>query len=53
MISQNNRIMERYSGNKDGTWRFTETDDEHPLMILESIGCDLKLAEVYDKTEDI
>ncbi len=52
MISQNSRRMEKYSRNKDGSWTFTEADDDHPLIVLESIGCNLEIAEVYDKVED-
>ncbi|OQY56844.1 MAG: hypothetical protein B6245_17820 [Desulfobacteraceae bacterium 4572_88] len=52
MISQNSRRMEMYTVNRDGSWTLTEADDDRPLMILESIGCDLKLDEIYDKTED-
>jgi Uma2 family endonuclease len=52
MISQNSRRMEMYVRKADGSWRFTEADDDRPLIILESIGCELKLEEVYDKTDD-
>ncbi len=52
MISQNYRKIEKYSVNEYGKWVLTETDDENHVIFLESIGCELKLAEVYDKVEE-
>ncbi len=53
MISQKRRKMEKYARTENRQWLLTESDEEHPMIILESIGCELKLSEVYDKTEDI
>ena len=52
MISQNTLSMEKYAKDETHSWIFTETDDAHTMIFLESIGCELSLSEVYDKTED-
>lgn len=52
LVSQNARKIEKYTRGEDNRWTLTETDDQHPDMVLESIGCRLELAEVYDKTDD-
>ncbi len=49
MISQRIRKIERYFRNEDQQWVLTETDDEHPAIILEAIDCKLDISEVYDK----
>ena len=51
LISQNAQKIERYARDDRNRWTLTETDEQHPEMVLESIGCRLELAEVYDKTE--
>jgi Uma2 family endonuclease len=51
MISQHERRIEKYLRNNAGFWIFTESDEEHPLMKLESVPCTLDLSEVYDKVE--
>ncbi len=53
MISQNCRKIERFYKNERGQWELTESDEENPLVFLESIGCELEISEVYDKTEDV
>ncbi|OQY59447.1 MAG: hypothetical protein B6245_06540 [Desulfobacteraceae bacterium 4572_88] len=52
IISQNSQKMEKYSRNEAGQWVLTESDAEHPGILLESIDCELPLSEVYDKVED-
>ena len=51
MISQNSQKMEKYTRNDAGQWVLTESDAEHPGILLESIDCELLLSEVYDKTD--
>ncbi|QTA84550.1 Uma2 family endonuclease [Desulfonema magnum] len=53
LISQNCRKIEKYARTEKRQWLLTESDEENPTIILESIGCELKLSEVYDKIEDI
>ena len=52
IISQNCRKIEKYARTEDGKWVLDETDEDHPAIDLESIGCELALSEVYDKTEE-
>jgi len=51
LVSQNARKIERYARDDRNRWTLAETDEQHPEIILESIGCRLEVAEVYDKTE--
>ncbi|QTA93322.1 Uma2 family endonuclease [Desulfonema magnum] len=53
MISQHCRKIERFHKNEKQQWVLTESDKENPSVFLESIGCELELSEIYDKTEDI
>jgi len=49
LISQNMRKIEKFSKTGHLRWIWEETDEEHPEIILESVGCSLHLDEVYDK----
>ncbi len=49
LISQNIRKIERFSKTQTRQWIWDDTDEDHPEMILESVGCSLHLDEVYDK----
>lgn len=49
LISQNTRKMEKFLKTQTRQWIWDDTDDEHPEIILESVGCSLHLDEVYDK----
>ena len=51
MISRNTLSMEKYTKDETHSWIFTKTDDAYTTIFLESIGCELALAEVYDKTK--
>ncbi|QTA84552.1 Uma2 family endonuclease [Desulfonema magnum] len=53
LISQNSRKIEKYARTEKRQWLLTESDEKNPTIILESIGCELKLSEVYDKIEGI
>ncbi len=47
-ISQDERRIEQFTRQADGSWRLTETH-EAGAATLESIGCTLALGDVYDK----
>jgi len=51
LISQNFRRIERYSRNHDHKWLLTESDKTDGIILLENIGCELSIPEVYDKTD--
>jgi len=51
MISQKQRKIEKYARSHDGRWILSETDENHPAIFLESIGCELELSEIYDKVD--
>jgi len=49
-VSQNSEKIERFLKNESGYWVLTESDDENPRLRLESIPCELRHSEVYEKT---
>ncbi len=49
LISQDIRKIEKYSRTEHRHWTWEDTDEDHPEIILESVGCSLHLDEVYDK----
>lgn len=53
LISQHYRKIEKYFKHSSGCWMFSETDEDHTRIILESVNCCLELSEVYDKIEDM
>ncbi len=53
LISRNIRRIERYSRNTGQKWMLTESDKADGIILLESIGCELRIQEVYDKTTDV
>ncbi len=48
LIAQNERRVERFTKQSDGSWRLVETFDAGEVR-LESIGCTLTLADIYNK----
>lgn len=51
LISQDKPRIERFTRQADGAWLFTECIGLAAVMTLESIQCQLPLAEVYDRVE--
>jgi Uma2 family endonuclease len=52
MIAQDRPRIERYTRHADGQeWVLAEVSDPQGVVTLASIGCELKLTEVYDKVE--
>ncbi len=49
LISQHIRKIEKFSKTQTRQWIWDDTDEDHPEIILESVGCALHLDEVYDK----
>jgi Uma2 family endonuclease len=49
LIAQDRVRVERYARQPDGQWLLLETTDLGDTIQLASIGCQLALAEVYDK----
>ena len=50
LIAQNERRVEQFTKQPDGSWLFTETADAGELR-LESVGCTLALADIYNKVK--
>ena len=48
LVSQDERRIEQFTRQGDGSWRLTETR-EAGTAALESVGCTLALDDVYDK----
>ena len=48
LVSQDERRIEQFTRQPDGSWRLTETR-ENGVATPESIGCTLALDDVYDK----
>ncbi|RJQ49821.1 MAG: Uma2 family endonuclease [Desulfobacteraceae bacterium] len=49
LLAQDKYRLEHYVRQADGTWLFSETKRIEDTVKLASIGCSLKLGEVYDK----
>ena len=47
LVAQDKPHIEHYSRQQDGTWAQTEIDGLDALLILDSIDCQLSLAELY------
>ncbi len=50
LIAQNERRVEQFTKQSDGSWRLTETVDAGELR-LESVGCTLALNDIYNKVK--
>ena len=50
LIAQNERRVEQFTKQPDGSWRLVETFDAGDVR-LESIGCTLTLADIYNKVK--
>jgi len=51
LISQKFKMIEKYSRTSEQRWLLTESDKADGIILIESIGCELNLSEVYDKTD--
>jgi Uma2 family endonuclease len=51
LVSQDRPLIERFTRQPDGGWLFTESAGLDAVMPIESIQCQLPLAEVYDRVE--
>lgn len=49
LVSQHRVLVERYSRGQGGHWILSSFEDLADQVELESVGCTLALAEVYDK----
>lgn len=49
LVSQHRAYVEHYVRQDDGSWKFTATSDLDGTITLPSLGCELPLAEIYDK----
>ena len=48
LIAQNRPHVEQYTRQPDGRWLLSEADQLDAVVRLSSLGCDLKLADVYE-----
>lgn len=51
LVSQDRMQIEKYTGHGDGFWMLTDASGDDAEVVLESIGCTLSLAEIYDKVD--
>lgn len=51
LIAQDKPLAERFARQADGSWRFTDAQGLEAVMPLDSIGCTLALADVYEKVD--
>ncbi len=51
LISQSRRKIEKYYRTRNRKWIYSETEPESGDILLESVGCELRLFEVYHKIE--
>ncbi len=51
LISQDQPLVERFTRQPDGGWLLTESAGLDAVMPIDSIQCQLPLAEVYDRVE--
>jgi len=51
LISQDKRHVEPYVRQPDHQWLLSETDSLDGKVTLSAIGCELALAEIYDKVD--
>ncbi|MBK8027612.1 MAG: Uma2 family endonuclease [Chloroflexi bacterium] len=49
LVAQDRPMIERFTRQTDGTWQFVALEGLDAEMRLESIGCALPLADVYEK----
>jgi Uma2 family endonuclease len=53
LVSQDTPRIEHYQRQSDGSWIYTAENRLDGSITVASIGCELKLAEVYDKVEGL
>lgn len=51
LVAQDKPKMEHYGRQPEGRWLFSEKHGRAETRAIESVGCTLALAEVYDKVE--
>lgn len=49
LVSQSRRRVERFARQDVNHWLLSETSEPDAVVALPSIGCDLRLADIYDK----
>ncbi len=49
LVSQDKALVEHYVRQDDGSWKFTAASDLGDKITLPSLGCELPLAEIYDR----
>jgi Uma2 family endonuclease len=51
LVAQNRLIVERFTRQADGRWLLATYTGLTAIAPISSIGCELRLADVYDKVE--
>ena len=51
LVSQDWPQIEHYARQPDGSWRYTLTAGLDATVVIPSVGCSLKLADVYDRVK--
>jgi len=53
LIAQDKIHVEHFARQPDNRWILSETNRVEDTIHLSSIGCNLELAEIYDKVESL
>ena len=51
LVSQHRPLVEHYARQPDETWLLTSYEGLKAVLLLPSIGCELPLADIYDKVD--
>jgi Uma2 family endonuclease len=51
LVAQEEKRVEKFARQADGTWIFSAVSGDAGVMRLQSIGCELPLAELYQRVE--
>jgi Uma2 family endonuclease len=49
LVAQDSPRVERYTRSADGSWTYRDVDGLDAVLVIDSIGCTLRLADVYDR----
>ena len=51
LVSQAKPAVERFLRREDGSWSFHESAGMDAMLTIESLGCEIALADIYDQVE--
>jgi Uma2 family endonuclease len=51
LVAQDQMRLEHYQRQEDGSWRYSVAEGEDAFLPLDSIGCQFRVSEVYERVE--